>query len=116
VSPIPPHFACIQGVSVADGRFEDVLAQADVLLFDWLLSTTFGHTLKSDKPIVFVDFGLADLQPKAKAMLAQRCAVVDGGFDEQNRAVVDWAELHAAIDRAPTLQDDSFVREYLGTN
>jgi hypothetical protein len=94
--------------------FEKVWKTADLLLFDYPSSTTFGVALRTTKPIVLIDFGQFDWLPAAAQGLRQRCAVVDGRIDGRNRLMVSWEALQGAIARAPALvASTAFRRAFL---
>jgi hypothetical protein len=95
-------------------RFEQVADQADLFLFDNPLSTTFGHALKSSKPVVLIDFGLTKFTDRGRQHLERRCAIVEGRTDSCDRRWrIDWADLHEAIREAPLLSDLGFLDIYL---
>ena len=94
-------------------RFENVSHLADAFIFIDPQSTPFVLIMKSDKPVVFVDFGLYEWMPEAFELLERRCRVVKGLFDEKNRAQVDWDALRSAIEDAKDLSDHSFYDSYL---
>ena len=113
VSSPPAAFANELGVKMLTQPFERVVHMADVFIFASSQSTTFVSALSSNKPIVFVDFGLWDWVPEAYEMLKRRCRVVRGWFDKENRAQVDWGELRDAIEESRDLMDSSFLETYL---
>ena len=72
-------------------RFEDVLDQADCIIFGDFSTTTFGYSLLSNKPIVLIDVKGNYWQPRVFGLIKKRCSVVeveavDGRivFDEKN--------------------------------
>jgi hypothetical protein len=97
------------GVPKLSQRFEEIMNDYDIVLFDFAPQTCFGVTLRSDVPMVLIDFGGTTYRPELKAMLERRCAVVPGWFDENNRAQVDRQALADAIQRARFLRDPSFA-------
>ena len=109
----PAGFAKQFGVKMLTQPFEQVMSLADVFLFDFPLSTTFGVALISETPMVLIDFGLVDWVPEAYDKLKRRCRIVRGWFDEANRAQVDWNELRVAIEESGDLMDSSFLETYL---
>ena len=109
---VPQTFTEELGATLLTGRFENVLAAADAVMFDSPMSTTFGVALASDKPVVLIDLGRAVFRPEALALLERRCRVVKGWFDEENRVQTDWDELHRAIEESRDLNDPAYVRSY----
>jgi hypothetical protein len=111
----PPHdMAARLGAVELDRPSEEVLHLADVVLMSDAMSTAFASTLASDRPAVLVEFGLAPLTPKARALLMSRAPIVSARFDDQNRVQIDWDELAAAIEAAPRLDDGGFIDAYYG--
>lgn len=96
-------------------RLEAVFDQADAFMFSSSQSSTFPFLLASDKPGVFIDLGLRQWTPEAYDLLARRCAIVRGWFDEQNRIQIDWDEVRSAIEQARHLSDTTIVGHYWGT-
>ena len=112
ISSPPVAFANQFGVRTLTERFERVMHAADASIFTDATSTTFRVALASNKPVVWIDFGLPKWVPEARAMLERRCRVVRGWFDEANRAQVDWDELREAIEESRDLMDMAFVDNY----
>lgn len=111
--PAPPaKLAGFSGYRRLDAPFESVWNEADLLLFDYPSSTTFGFALRTTKPLVLIDAGQFDWLPPAARDLGQRCAMVPARFDHDNRMRVDWQVLREATERAPLLADDTAFREH----
>lgn len=101
-------------VEVLRENFEDVYDCADVLLYDYTLTTTFGSGLRTDRHVVLIDFGYSELPDSIWAKLDKRVARINGWFDEQNQAQVEWAELTRSINSGRAEADNSYVRDVLG--
>ncbi len=99
-------------VRTVEGPCETVMPEADMLLFDYPASTCFLAALRTDRPIVYIDFPFTRLNPEARALLERRVAVVRGRLDASGRAQIDWSELDAALKAAPGLMDQGFVESY----
>lgn len=111
---LPHDFFSSLGIEVITDDFENVYDCADVLLYDYTLSTTFGSGLRSDRHIVLIDFGYSDLPEAILDKLDRRVARTEGWFDQQNRAQVDWHALHESIVSIKDRDDKIFLREVLG--
>jgi hypothetical protein len=111
---LPYDFFTSLGVDVLTDDFENVYDSADVLLYDYTLSTTFGSGLRTDRHVVLIDFGYSDLPEHILDKLDRRVARTIGWFDEHNRAQVDWHALRESIAAIKDRGDESFVREVLG--
>ena len=93
------------------GSFEDAARQADAFVFDYPATTTLWEAICTEKPVLFVDLGLADWNPDVRALFERRCAVIGGEFDEWNRPHADFAAMRSALINAP--MDDAFATAYL---
>jgi len=87
-------------------RFETVMAESDVFIFDFALSTAFWTALCSDRPIVFIDLGLAPFSPTIRAALHQRCRVVTALWGSDNMPRITRDALGNAIDDAARMHPD----------
>lgn len=115
-SPLKPPaaFQEIFGARELRGRFESVYEKADVLIFDYPLTTTFGFALRTDKPVVLIDFQFVRLPYEDRVKLEDRCGIVRAWYDEENRAQVERDRLAAAIRLATSLRGGEFVEDVLG--
>ncbi len=110
--PAPEEFETLLGAVRETRLFEQVMANADVVLFANQSTSTFNVTLKTDKPMVLVDFGYDDWVDGALDRLSRRCVLVKGWFDDKARPMVDWDELAQALRRAPALAGDTAFADY----
>ncbi len=111
---LPNDFFKSLDMEVLTDDFENVYDSADVILYDYTLSTTFGSGLRTDRHIVLIDFGYSDLPKIILDKLDQRVARTRGWFDEENRAQVDWHALYESIGATKNRGDKSFLEEVLG--
>ncbi|MCX7353292.1 MAG: hypothetical protein NTY59_00380 [Alphaproteobacteria bacterium] len=95
-------------------RFETVMADHDVFVFDFALSTAFWTAVCSDRPIVFLDLGLAPFDPTIRAALERRCRIVPAQWGTDNIPRVTRESLGQAIsDAARTRPDPAEFRRLL---
>lgn len=94
------------------GRFAEVVGQADAFVFDYPATTTLWEAMCLEKPVVFIDFGLASWVPEVFEKFRRRVTVIPGRMDADNLPQVDFAQLADAL-RAPPGTDDTFVHDYL---
>tara|TARA_Y100000748_G_scaffold301726_1_gene302502 strand:+ start:995 stop:1483 length:489 start_codon:yes stop_codon:yes gene_type:complete len=106
---MPRFFFESIGVKDIVGKFEDVYYQADIILTDYSGSTTFGSALKSDKPVIFIDFGFMKLHQKEREALEKGCYVIEGKFLNDNRADINWKDLKLGLDKCHEHNDRSYV-------
>lgn len=104
------HLRDLFGVELLGGRLEDVSGEADLVIVDNPNTTAFGAAMLTDRPVVYIDLGGARLDAEADRLLRRRCAIVQGGFDSDNRVSLDWEALDTAMDEAGTLSDRAFCR------
>lgn len=107
---VVPYFADHPAVRTRTERFEEIMGEFDVILFDFAPQSCFGSALNSDRPMVLIDFGTTEYEPSLRAKLEERVAVVRGSYDADNRAQVDPSDLSAAIERARHVRSGAFAR------
>lgn len=96
--------------------FEECLGAADVLIFDFPLSTTFWAAMCSNHPIVFAELGVAPLSGQAMGLIRRRCVYRPVAWGPNGLPVVDRDGLASAIDEAlaqkvdPTAFRELFLR------
>jgi hypothetical protein len=78
-------------------RFEEVLPEADVLLYDDVHSTTFWESLCSNRRLVLIDLAQNRFNKELLSAFQRRCRIVPVHYDERNLPRVDPAELAAAV-------------------
>lgn len=93
--------------------FEDVIDTADVFVFDFASTTAFWKALCTDRPVVFIDMGMAPFAAPVAAMIARRCRVIPAKMDERNRPIVDAPSLVEAVAGGPGRADPSDFRRLL---
>lgn len=111
-APPPPAFAEVFGAAIDERPFEDAIERADLVIIDYLQTSCVVSALRSDRPIILIEFPRLALDPEARALLARRAAIVPGWFDEAGRAQVDWDAFDQALAAAPSLRDRSFTDAY----
>ena len=99
------------GTAVTDRSFEELLHDADVVLFDYLKSSTVAAAVCTNKPIVYIDLEGLEFESKSLAQLKNRCTVLHASHDDRGRPVIDWEELSTALLEPPKLVDPSFFRD-----
>ncbi|WP_085909928.1 hypothetical protein [Kiloniella majae] len=109
---IPTYFTTDLNLQVYKGPFSDIFSFADLVLFDHLYTSVFRECLETNIPVVLVDFYGHPWTPLGRKLASKRVSLVDAGFNEMNRRVVDWDQLKAAIECAPGKKDNT---EYFHT-
>jgi hypothetical protein len=100
--PKAMDIATRQGVTPLTEKFENIAWHNQVMIFDGS-TTVLRDALRLELPIVFITTPRVRFLPKARAILEQRIAIVDGWTDSDGDIQVDWPELEIAIRRAPSL-------------
>jgi hypothetical protein len=93
--------------------YEALLPDADVLLFDYVQTTTFMMALCTDRAIVWLDDGLRIFAEDIDRLLDRRCIRVPLAFDADNRPHVDESALARALRDAPDRADPAPFRALL---
>jgi hypothetical protein len=78
-------------------RFEDVMNEADIFVFDYAQSTTFWEAMCSDRPVVLIDLGISRFNAPVGPLVAERCRTVPARWDADNRPSVDHERLREAV-------------------
>jgi hypothetical protein len=81
----------------SESTFEELMDVADVFVFDFQQSTTFGRALCSDRGIVLIDLGTPAFDERTETELRKRCHVIRARYDELNRPHLDKDELREAV-------------------
>jgi hypothetical protein len=98
-------------------RFEEAVADVDVLIYDFPATTTLAVGLCTDRSIVLVDHGTMRFGESHRDAIAARCCIVPATYDERNRPIVDRDELETAIcDRPAIVNPGYFRRLFLGSS
>ena len=110
---MPKFFFEKIGVKDVKGKFEDVYNQADIIIIDYSGSTTFGSALKSQKPVIFIDFGFMNLRSEDIKVLKKSCYLIEGSFLEDNRADINWSELKRGLEECHNYNESIYVNTKL---
>ena len=97
---IPDDILNKYGVVIDNGIFEDVCYKADLLFYDYALTTTFHTGMLTDKPILYFHFSDAEYPEGLRQHLNNRIEIVRGWYDEENKAQVNWDDLENHIKNA----------------
>lgn len=85
-------------LTVTESRpFEQLMDETDVVVLDYPISTTFGYSLCTEKPMVYLDIGIGRVEPAIKAEFERRARVVGCAPDSRNRPALDEKALADAI-------------------
>ena len=111
----PPELAPGRDARTVAARFEEAVAEVDLLIYDFPATTTLAVGLCTDRAIVLVDHGTMRFGESHRDAIAARCRIVSATYDDRNRPVVDQDELEAAIFDGPTIVDPGYFRRlFLG--
>ncbi len=108
----PDEFQRLYDAEVVDQPFEEVMHEADLLLLDYWRTSCLVSALRTDVPMVLIEFPQHAPDPEARKLLERRAAIVAAGFGDDGRADTDWASLRRALAAAPGLGDPRFVESY----
>ena len=95
--------------TVSYRRFEEVMEDGDVFVFDAIQSTAFWEAICTDKPVVALGFGQSGFAPIVSDMMSERCRILSVKYDEWNRPQVDKDELREVILSKPYTYDSSQI-------
>ena len=107
------HPAAQAFTPLVDDPFHRVVDMIDAFVFEYPNSTAFWEALCTDRPVVWIDLGTGNLSPETRAIVARRCRIVEGCFDDRNRPQVDEAALADAVCGDPSTVDPTEIRRLL---
>ena len=95
------------------GRFEALVDEADVFIFDYAPSTAFWEAACTDRRVVLVDLGIARFTRFGQPLIDARCRVITADWDADNRPVLSQAALAEAVLGGPIKADPTPFRRVL---
>jgi hypothetical protein len=99
------------GTLITDRNFEDLIPEVDIILLDYLKSTTAASAICSNKPVIYIDLEGLEFEARSLEHLQDRCTVLHASHDDHGRPDIDWEELAAALVKTRHDVDVSFFRE-----
>lgn len=97
-----------------DTSFGEALARADIVVFDYCLSTSFWEAVCSDRPIILMDLAGSRWRPQVRSMIDRRCRRIAVSHDSANRPQFDPAELADAVSVTRNADPSEFRRLLAG--
>jgi len=79
------------------GKFEDLIEDTDVFIFDYPPSTTFWESLCTDRRVVLIDLGIAGYSKNVRPLVNARCHTLEAEWDSDNRPFVNQDALADSI-------------------
>ena len=110
---VPSEFIDGLGANLLTQSFEEIADTADAFLFEYSSTNTFGLAIATGKPVILINHGYETYSQTAREVLSRRCSFVEAWFDERNRLQVIWDELRESIEVSRTLNDPSYLEQYL---
>ena len=96
------------------GRFEALMEQTDVFIFDGCMTTTIWEALCTDRRLVFFDLGAYRFHKAADAMFKRRTSIIKATYDDGNRPHFDPEVAKAAILDNSAIDPSEFQRALIG--
>lgn len=94
--------------------FDQMIHEADVLLFTYPLTTALGEAVVTDRPIVLLDIEDPDWNEEVRESLATRCVFIPAAIDDTCQVHFDADQLEAGIRAAAARPvDHQYVRDFL---
>lgn len=97
---------------VLSGRFENIDLTGSILMFDYPQTTAFVSALRSDQPIVVINFDRLQIQPAVIPLLEARCALVSGTMEKNGRLNVNWLDMLEALETSRARTDKTIAEKY----
>lgn len=87
-------------INIRHEPFEGICMEADILMFDYALSTTFHLGMLTNKPMIYFHFSDSSYPTKLQKDLSNRIEIISGYYDETNRAQIVWNDLQKNINHS----------------
>jgi hypothetical protein len=107
----PAQFESVSGAKITTQPYEQMMENADLVIFDHITTSTFQATLKTNLPILIfdsVDFGLTK---EARDLLSRRVEFLNMSYDNENRSEVNWKAIPRSIKEASRKKNDGVFAE-----
>ncbi len=113
--PVPKIFETELDAKINSDRFENVYKTADMFIFDYICTSTFKDAIKTNIPIIIIDFNDVTWTDKAYSLIIKRCSFIKGYYDENNRAQIEWDKFTVSVNKAIKRSANSeFYNSYYG--
>lgn len=97
---LPPKELDELGVQVKTERFENVMNDADLFIFDNIYTSVFRSAVESNIPIIIIDFEKIPWGESAQKMISERSFLLSGSFDYNNKANIMWNDLEDILNHS----------------
>ncbi|OGL70616.1 hypothetical protein A3B32_03585 [Candidatus Uhrbacteria bacterium RIFCSPLOWO2_01_FULL_53_9] len=96
------------------GEFRDCVDQADAIVIGSLRTTALPYALCTQKPVIALSIhGDTLMHAEAKAVLQQRCVLLETDFDDRNRIIPPIEALVKALQKPFVAPQADFIEQYL---
>jgi hypothetical protein len=96
------------------GKFEALMEQTDVFIFDGCMTTTIWEALCTDRKLVYFELGAYQFYKAADAMFQRRASIIKATYDDDNRPHFDPEAARAAILDNSAVDPSEFQRALIG--
>ena len=86
---IPSNILGKFNIQMESDIFEKVYSSHELIIFDFPLTSTFHYALKSEIPIIYINFSDAKYPTELKKYLEKRVQIIKGWYDVRNKAIAD---------------------------
>ena len=92
-----------------------VVANTDVLIYDFPATTTLAVGLCTDRAIILLDHGTMKFNESVSSEIRKRCTLLTCNFDEHNIPFISKDALESAIYDSTRISDPTYFRQlFLG--
>jgi len=98
--------------SIVRESFEQSADKADAFIFTHIGTSTFGHAVCTNKPIILIKIEGDTWNPEMIPLLSKRCTLVDAHFDDRGRIRYDEREIIDALSKEQGDIDYGYVEKY----
>ena len=108
-------FENFKNLEVIEGDLKDpkIMSLADIIIFQYGLSSTFIPLVCSKSKLIYVDCGWEKWNKNLMKVLNKRCDVVRANFDKKNRIRIKLDDLKKALIENNKSDSEIFFKKYL---
>jgi hypothetical protein len=111
----PIHLSPTRDFRTLAAPFEQAVAEADILIYDFSATTTLAVGLCTDRPIVLIDHGTMRFNASLRHEISARCRMVECAYNDRNLPTVSRESLEDAVCSGPPTADPTYFRQlFLG--
>ncbi|HPF47234.1 MAG TPA: hypothetical protein PK690_10235 [Emcibacteraceae bacterium] len=96
----PKNLYSSNNITISKLPFEDVIQEGDIVIFDYIFTSTFRTVLETNLPMIIIESVDYHLTSEAKDLLEKRAEFIKITYDDKNKATINSELLLSSIEKA----------------